>query len=387
VKGKLQFFSMQGLITKKFTERFGSTPAFIVRAPGRVNLIGDHTDYNLGFSLPMAIDRATWIALRARPDRQVLLYSIDFPHPANFILDNIHHSEGWSDYVHGMAWALLESGFPLHGWEGVLASDIPVASGLSSSAALELSVARAFWALTRWEWDGVEMAQVARMNENEWLGLKSGILDQMISAMGVQGKAFLFDFRDLSLKAVPLPEGTTVVAMNTKIQRKLVDSVYNDRVAQCRQAAAMIGVESLRDVSLQDLLVITNGLDAVLHRRVRHVITENARTLAGEEKLIAGDAVAFGALMNENHASLRDDYEVSCVELDLMVELALKQPGCFGARMTGAGFGGCAIALVGTSDAEAFSQKVTKGYEKKTGILPEMYLCQPSEGAKIVYEA
>ena len=237
--------NMQEITTNAFFEKFGAPPTHIVRAPGRVNLIGEHTDYNLGFSLPMAIDRAMWIALRPRKDNKVVLHSLDFPQPTAFSLEDIPHDESWTNYVQGMAWALQDSGFPLLGWEGVLGSDIPIASGLSSSAAIELVVARAFWVLTRWPWDDVEMAKVAQKQENEWLGLKSGILDQMISAIGRQGQAFLLDFKDLSYEAVPLPPKTTVLILNTKIQRGLVDSAYNERVAQCEQAANFFGVESL----------------------------------------------------------------------------------------------------------------------------------------------
>jgi galactokinase len=378
--------NLESEITQTFFEKFGEPPTFIVRAPGRVNLIGEHTDYNLGYSLPMAIDRAIWIALRPRRDQQVRLYSSAFPEPASFSLDEIPRAAGWADYVHGMAWALKASGFPLSGWEGVLMSDIPVASGLSSSAALELAVGRAFWALTRWEWDGVEIAKVAKKHENEWMGLKSGILDQMISAIGVRGQAFLLDFKDLSYQAVPLPAGTAVVVMNTRVKRGLVDSAYNERVTQCQQAAAYFGVESLRDVSNELFFAKEKGLDDIVHRRARHIITENARTLQAVECMKEGDSEFFGVLMNTSHASLRDDYEVSCKELDLMVKLANQQPGCYGARMTGAGFGGCAIALADDSAAEALAQRVAELYEQETGISPEVYICQPEDGAGLVSE-
>ncbi len=375
---------IQQKVSKFFEDRFGSLPTYLVRAPGRVNLIGEHTDYNLGFSLPMAIDRSIWIALRPRHDQQVVLHSLDFPTPASFSLNDISHATGWADYVQGMAWALQASGFSLQGWEGVLASDIPVASGLSSSAALELAVARAFWSLTRWDWDGVAMAQVAKKHENEWMGLQSGIMDQMISAIGERGKAFLLDFRDLSFEAVPLPVETTVVVLNTKVPRGLIDSAYNERVAECQQAAEYFGNESLRDVTLDDFLAKQAGMDDIIRRRARHVITENGRTVDAAAYMWAGDAVALGALMSASHTSLRDDYAVSCTELDLMVEIALQQPGCFGARMTGAGFGGCAIALVEPHLVEVFAHQVAAQYTQTTGITPEAYLCVPEDGAALV---
>jgi galactokinase len=376
--------SIKSYVEGKYAERFGEEPRFLVRAPGRVNLIGEHTDYNLGFSLPMAIDRAIWIALRPRADRQVICHSIAYREPAVFSLDEIPHSAGWADYVHGMAWALQGMGLPLLGWEGVLASNIPVASGLSSSAALELAVARAFWALSPWAWDGVEMAMTAKKHENEWMGLQSGIMDQMISAIGERGKAFLIDFQDLSYEAVPLPEETTVVILNTNVARGLVDSAYNERVAQCQQAAIYFGVDNLREVTIQDFEAQEKDMEAVIRRRARHVITENARTLKAAAYMKVGDAVSLGKAMNASHNSLRDDYEVSCAELDLMVELSLQQPGCYGARMTGAGFGGCAIALVKTQAAEPLAQQVGEQYTKETALIPEVYLCQPEEGASLV---
>ncbi len=375
---------MKEHISAAFKSQFGAAPDVVVRAPGRVNLIGEHTDYNLGFALPMAIDRAVWIALRQREDRRVWLRSLDFNAPADFALDEFSHAAGWTDYVRGMTWALSESGYSLSGWEGVLASEVPVGSGLSSSAAVELAVAKAFWAVRPWTWDGVAMAKVARRHENEWMGVKSGIMDQMISAIGLAGKAFLIDFRKLSFKPVPLPEGTVVVVMDTKVKRGLVESAYNRRVAECREAAVYFMVESLREVSVDIFEELADGLDDVIMRRARHVVTENGRVLSSAEKMAEGDAPGVGALMLESHASLREDYEVSCRELDLMVALATAEPGCFGARMTGAGFGGCAIALVEEGAAQALCVRVAEGYERETKIKPELYVCRPANGAEVV---
>lgn len=376
--------SPQQVVTQEFQKTFGQAPPFIVRAPGRVNLIGEHTDYNLGYALPMAIDRAIWIALRPRADRRVWLKSLSFPEPASFSLEQIAHGPGWTDYIHGMAWALQAAGMPLHGWEGVVASDVPLGSGLSSSAAFELAVARAFWVLSRWDWDGVEMAQVAKRHENEWMGLKSGIMDQLISAIGEPGKAFLIDFRDLTFQRVPLPEGIVVVVMDTKVRRSLVSSAYNARVAECQQAAAYFGVESLRDVSFQAFQAGAQGLEEPIRRRARHVITENLRTLEAAERLKQGDVRRAGALITTSHASLRDDYQVSCAELDWMVSFSLQQEGCYGARMTGAGFGGCAIALVEAGRAEDFTRQVAASYEQAAGLKPDVYVCQAAGGAQAV---
>jgi len=363
-----------------FSGHFGEAPAHIVRAPGRVNLIGEHTDYNLGYSLPMAIDREVWIALRPREDSRVLLHSLDFENPTDFDLGDIQRTEGWADYVHGMSWALQTAGLPLRGWEGVLLSDVPVASGLSSSAAIELAVARAFWALSPWNWDSVSIARLAQKHENEWMGLKSGVMDQMISAIGARGKAFLIDFRDLSFKAAPLPKGIVVAVLDTRVPRGLVESAYNARVDECARAAAYFGVSTLRDVTLTDFEAATD-LDQLLRKRADHVITENDRTLKAHDAILAGSADELGALMTDSHVSLRDDYEVSCDELDLMVALSLEQAGCYGARMTGAGFGGCAIALVEENYADGFVSRVASGYEQRTGIEPEVYVCQAADGA------
>jgi galactokinase len=208
-------YSLQERLTTEFRRQFDHAPAFIVRAPGRVNLIGEHTDYNNGFALPMAIDRAIWIALRPREDRRVVVHSLDFPKPADFSLDAIRRGKNWDAYVRGVGWVLQKEGYSLRGWEGVLASDIPVGAGLSSSAALELAVARAFWAVSRWDWHPTKMALMAQKTENEWLGLQTGVMDQLISARGKKGHALLIDCRDLTSRLVPLPTATAIVVLDT----------------------------------------------------------------------------------------------------------------------------------------------------------------------------
>jgi galactokinase len=371
------------LAVEKFHQRFSDAPATVVRGPGRVNLIGEHTDYNLGYALPMAIDRGIWIALRTRDDGRVRLQSLDFAEPAYFSLAQIDHASGWADYAHGMAWTLQEAGYPLRGWEGVLASDLPAASGLSSSAALELALARAFWACSSWDWEPAAMAQTAQRMENEWLGLGSGIMDQLIAAVGRAGFAFLIDFRELLSEPVPIPSEVAIVVMDTRVPRGLVESAYNRRVAECKQAAAFFGVRTLRDVSLEGFQAAQEGLADPFRRRARHVISENARTLAAADRMRAGDVPGLGKLMTASHASLRDDYEVSCVELDRMVEIALETPGCHGARMTGAGFGGCAIALVDETGVRAFCEQVAARYAAQTGFEPQVFAVQPANGAEV----
>ena len=375
---------LQTQITTEFIHKYGNDPAFIVRAPGRVNLIGEHTDYNDGFVLPMAIDRALWIALRPRSDRRILLHSVDFDAPADFSLNDIQHGAGWTEYVKGIAWVLQKEGYRVNGWEGVLAGDVPIGAGLSSSAALELALIRAFWAVSHWDWDGAAMARLAQQADHEWVEIQSGIMDQMISAEGKAGHALLIDCRSLETRLVPLPEGTRVLVLDTATRRGLVDSVYNELVGQCWAAAAHFGVPALRDVSIATFNARSSQLDEITRRRARHVITENGRTLQAAEAMQRGDAVALGHLMNASHASLRDDYEVSSQELNVMVEIAREQPGCFGARMTGAGFGGCAVALVEVESAPGFANRVAEAYERKIGIKPNVYICQATNGAKLV---
>ncbi|MEJ2756864.1 MAG: galactokinase [Anaerolineales bacterium] len=371
-------------VTLAFAEKYGEMPKYIVRAPGRVNLIGEHTDYNLGYALPMAIDRAMWIALRPNQTMRVEVTSVQFDATTTFSLEDIDHSGDWSEYVRGMAWALQRGGYTLQGWDGVLVSDVPVASGLSSSAALELVVARAFWALSRWEWDNLDVVRLAQKHENEWIGIKSGVLDQMSSAFGEQGKAMLLDFQHLTVETFPMPEGTVGVVMDTRVPRGLVESAFNDRVEECRQAAEYLGVDSLREVDLETFAAKQDGMDDLIRRRARHIITENERTLQAAACLARGDVASLGQLMYESHVSLRDDYEVSCSELNLMVELARQQQGCLGARMTGGGFGGCAVALVETELAQTLAEKVARQYQAETALEPEVYICVAADGANLV---
>ncbi len=368
-----------------FVGRYGQSPAAVVRAPGRVNIIGEHTDYNDGFVFPMAIDRATWIALRPRADRVVSVRTLDLGENAEFSLDAIRkEGNAWSEYVKGVAWALQAEGFALRGWEGVFSSDVPIGSGLSSSAALELAVARAFGAVSGFEWDATRMAKLGQKAENQWVGVNCGIMDQLISAAGRAGHAMLIDCRSLQLTPCPLPPGAGVVVMDTTTRRGLEGSAYNERRAQCEKASAFFGVKVLRDVTLEAFEARAGQLDEPTRRRARHVIAENARTLAAAEAMAAGDAALLGRLMNESHASLRDDFEVTNTELNDIVEAARHADGCFGARMTGAGFGGCAVALVAAAAAEDFMEQVAAQYRRVTGLTPALYLCQATAGAEIV---
>jgi galactokinase len=373
------------LVGQQFASIFDGPPAYVVRAPGRVNLIGEHTDYNDGFVLPMAIDRAVWIALRPRADRWVVLHAIDFDDVIEFDLDNLRYeSAGWWEYVKGVARVMQAEGYWLRGWEGVLAGDVPIGAGLSSSAAVEMAAARAFAAADRLPWDATRMAQIGQRAENEWVGMKCGIMDQLISAAGRRDHALLIDCRSLETRPVPIPPETAVVVLDTATRRGLVDSAYNERRAQCEAAAAFFGVAALRDVSMATFDDRAKALDPLTRRRARHIITENERTLAAAEALRRGDAAGMGRLMNASHLSMRDDFEISRDELDVMVALAQEEPACFGARMTGGGFGGAAVALARATAAEVFAVSVGKSYQSITRLEPQITICKATDGAAVV---
>ena len=377
--------SPRARVTKAFAQRFGAPPAFVVRAPGRVNLIGEHTDYNDGYVMPLAIDRALWIALWPLAGAQVRAHSLDYNQDMQLDLRSpAHGGPQWSEYIGGTAWALAEAGNALHGWEGVLAGDVPMGAGLSSSAALELATARAFAAVGAWQWDAVAMARACLHAENAWVGVNCGIMDQMISAAAVADHALLIDCRSLAVQPVPLPAQTCVVVLDTSTRRGLVDSAYNERRAQCERAADVLGVPALRDVSSAQLAAAAQAMEPLALRRARHVVGEDERTLAAVQHMQQGNAAALGVLLNASHASLRDDFEVSSTALNAIVECAQQQPACHGARMTGAGFGGCAVALVQSSAAPEFVQAVSAGFHNATGLTAQIYICRPSAGASIV---
>jgi len=336
----------------------------------------------------MAIDRAMWIAVRPRNDGRVQVHSLALHRTVTFRLDALERGgEGWAEYLKGVAWALQEADHRLQGWEGVVAGDVPVAAGLSSSAALEMATARAFAAVSGLLWDATAMAQIGQRAENRWVGVNCGIMDQMISAAGQAGHALLIDCRSLDSQAVPLPPGTAVVVLDTTTRRGLVDSAYNERRTQCETAARYLQVPALRDVSFPQL-VGAHGcsplLDDMTFRRARHVITENARTVQAAEAMRRGDAAELGRLMHESHASLRDDFEVSSPELNTMVACARQEDGCYGARMTGAGFGGCAVALVRADTAQQFAGRVAASYQVVTGLQPHVYVCVATNGAEVL---
>jgi galactokinase len=368
-----------------FTGHFGEPPRWVVRAPGRVNLIGEHTDYNGGFVLPLAIDRAVWIALRPRGDRSVIVHSIDFDTLAEFNLDHLAKGDiQWLEYLKATAWSLQESGYPLIGWEGVLLGDVPLGASLSSSAALEMATARAMAAAAGFAWEPAVMALLGQRAENQWVGVQCGIMDQLISATGKAGHAMLIDCRSLETTPVPFPPGVAVAVLDTATRRGLVDSAYNERRAQCESAAQFFDAETLRDVDLDLFQRLAKDLDETIGRRALHVITENDRTLQAVEAMRRGELEALGSLLNKSHASLRDDYEVSSDALDVIAEAAQAHPACYGARMTGAGFGGCAVAVIDAARADDFAQSVAVAYQERTGHIAAIYICQATNGADVV---
>lgn len=377
--------TLQQQVTEEFRRRYGAEPTLIVRAPGRVNLIGEHTDYNDGYVMPLAIDRAVWIAARPREDAYVTLYSLDFQEMAEFFLPEIVKQDKlWAEYVQGVAWALQEVGHELKGWDGVIAGDVPIGAGLSSSAAIELASARTFCAIAGIDWNAPEMAKLCQRVENQWIGVNSGIMDQMISATGVKDHAVLIDCRWLYLDSVPLPPGTAVVVLDTATRRELVTSAYNERREQCETAARFFNVPALRDVTLPQLEAVADLLDDLVYRRARHVVSENARTLDAANAMRTGDAETLGRLMNDSHTSLRDDFEVSSDALNLIVDCAREHAACYGARMTGGGFGGCAVALIRAEAAEDFAATVAASYQQRSGRQPAVYVCHATDGAAII---
>lgn len=383
-----------------FERRFGRPPTLLAHAPGRVNLIGEHTDYNDGFVLPMALEQTAWIAAQPRDDKVVRLLANDLDSEGEFDLGDVMAGPGtrrpprgcdaapqphlsWLEYPKGVAWSLTLAGHSLQGFDGVLASDVPRGAGLSSSAAVELAVAAAFLrpGQTVEGWDRRAVARAMQRVENDWVGVNSGIMDQLIGAAAVPGHALLIDCRSLDLTPVRLPDSAGVVVLDTGTRRGLVDSAYNERRAACERVAAAFGVPALRDLSMADLARAAPSVDPGDLRRAAHVIAENARTLAAASALEQGDVVGMGALMAASHASLRDLFEVSSTALDAMVEAAEAAPGCFGARMTGAGFGGCAVALVDRPAVADFLAVATARYLERTGKVARAYVSAAGPGA------
>ncbi|HSJ45884.1 MAG TPA: galactokinase [Euzebyales bacterium] len=363
---------------RRFRARFGRAPAVLVRSPGRVNLIGEHTDYNDGYVLPLAIDHALWLAAVPH-DGPVTLVSDDAE--AEVVVDPADvggRLDGWGAYVQGVAWAMGQAGVGVEPVLGAVASDVPAGAGLSSSAALEMAVCRALTGDRAW--DPISAARLGQRAENDWVGVDSGILDQLSSAAARAGHALLIDCRSLDITHVPLPGGIVVVVMDTTTRRELTGSAYNTRRAECDAAAATLGVDALRDADRDAVEALD---DPVLRRRARHVVTEHARTAAAADALRAGDTVALGRLLADAHASMRDDFEASGPALDAIVACAGEAPGCIGARMTGGGFAGCGVALVAAGRVDDFTAAVTEGFARATGMTPQLHVTGAAAGTEL----
>ncbi|RJP55462.1 MAG: galactokinase [Anaerolineaceae bacterium] len=374
-------------LERQFAAYFNAKSEIVVRAPGRVNLIGEHTDYNDGFVLPIAIDRAIWIAIRPRADDQVRLFSLDLKTGSAFQLHSLVRESGWIEYPKGVANELMKAGYPLRGFDGIMAGDVPRGAGLSSSAAVELATARAFAAVSGFEWDARKMAEIAQKAEHEWVGVRCGIMDQMASAACKEGYALFLDCRSLEAQHIPLPGSVSVVVLDTSTRRGLGKTAYNLRRSQCEKAAQWFGVKKLRDVSVEmfeEKSRKERGLNKEALKRAWHVVTENARVLEAVEAMRNEDMEQLGGLLNASHNSLQNDFEVTNEALDVMVECAREQEGCYGARMTGAGFGGCAVALVRREKVQEFEKAVERAYRSRLGLEAGIYICKASEGAGVV---
>jgi len=367
-----------------FEETYSRRPEIVSTAPGRVNLIGEHTDYNEGLVLPCAIDRYVCAAAAVRDDGLIRAKSLDYDQCDEFRVDSVRRfpgSRGWRDYVRGVAWALQDEQLAVRGADLVIAGDLPQGAGLSSSAALEVAVAGALSRVSAIEIDRKRLALICQKAEHRFVGVNCGIMDQFASALGIEGHALLIDCRELSVEPVALPKGISIVILDSKVERKLSDTAYNRRREECDEAASALGVGSLRAATPESLEIAK--MDPVLVRRARHVITENGRVTAMAVALGVGDQAAIGVLMTESHKSLRDDFEVSTPQLDALVEIAARMPGVIGARMTGAGFGGCTVNLVERDAVAGFAEAVVADYEGATGLRADVHVCRASDGLRV----
>ncbi|MDH3398156.1 MAG: galactokinase [Acidimicrobiia bacterium] len=363
-----------------FTTKYEASATSRVRVPSRANLIGEHTDYNEGYVLPFAVDREMWFAFRPRIDQTVHIRSESFVDEVIFDLKHVTKGTGWGEYVKGVAWALSATGRELRGWDGFLASDIPMGAGMSSSAALCIGSAVAFAVASDFYLEARELAELSQRSENAWVGVDSGIMDPLVMAGGHRGYAQLIDCRTITAEDIAMSSETVSAILDTGTRRGHVVSAYNQRREECFEAARHFGISSLRDLDQETLESKGVGLPDAIYRRARHVVTENERTLRAADALRVGDAVTIGRLMVESHESLRDDYEVSSRPLDAMVIAANSAPGCFGARMMGGGFGGVAVALVDRSRATEFEKVVADSYTEITGLPAHVHLAEAVDG-------
>jgi len=376
------------VLAASFREMYGVSP-YMFRAPGRVNVIGEHTDYNDGFVMPAAIELYTWIAGAKREDRIVEAYSGYFDERIILSLDALEGPprRHWSDFVRGVAATLEGAGHQLTGANLVIHGEVPVGAGLSSSASLAVATALALTSFSGITLSRLDLVKLCQKAEHEYVGTRCGIMDQFIASFGVAGHALMLDCRSLDYQLLPIPRDVRLVVCNSMVRHELAVGEYNRRRADCETGVKVLQehlpeIHALRDVEISDLESHRQVLSTTVYRRCRHVVTENQRVLAAAKALQSGDVDRCGHLMYRSHASLRGDYEVSCQELDLLVHLASSTPGVYGARMTGGGFGGCTINLVKTDAADGFKAHIAEAYSEATGITPEIYICEPAQGAQ-----
>jgi len=377
--------TQQALVQGLFEQQFQSAAELVCHAPGRVNIIGDHTDYNDGFVLPAAINYGTTIAASKREDNVVKVYAHDCDAQTNeFILNEISFDEEmmWSNYVKGTLQALMTKYPDIKGADLVVTGNVPQGAGLSSSASFEVAILKTFTELYQLDLDGVTAALMGQRAENDFVGCNCGIMDQLISAMGQKDHAMLLDCKDLSFEDAPIPDNLTLFIVNSNVKRGLVDSAYNLRRQQCEAVAEYFGVSALREVTLEQLNAAQDKIEPELFKRARHVVSENARVVATLKALKTNDMASMSIAMKASHNSLRDDFEVTTKEMDGLVEMIDGVLGTNGGvRMTGGGFGGCIVALVPTIMVEQIEEVVNSKYEKTFGLKPNIYLCTATQGA------
>jgi galactokinase len=369
---------------------------YLAVAPGRVNLLGEHVDYNQGIVIPAAIDLKIRVEAIPQADRLVSLQALNLRESTTFHFDHLAEKKDlggnplpqWALYPAGVARVLLSRGYSPEGIDATITSNLPIGAGLSSSAALEVAFATLWQGIGGWNIHPLEKAQLCQEAENQYVGVNCGLMDQFACSCGVEGHALYFDVRNLQYHSLPLPSKSVIIIADSRVERSLASSAYNDRRKACEEAVRLLKtrmphIQSLRDVTSEELYRHSNLFSQLVYRRARHVVEEIERVYKALECLKTGDAEGFGRLMLECHNSLRDLYEVSCPELDILVDIACKLPGCWGARLTGAGFGGCTVNLVAENMAEDFINHLKKGYLAATGRQAEVYLCRASHGAEV----